>query len=254
MNSLIIAGGGKFGKKAIAFAKKKDYKTILIDNNPHCFCASYATRIFKNFNDFNLEIEKIKPGQIFFLNYDVSVLFDIIFKINPEFIIPVIPIHLMANLIYKFLKLNLLSDTNSTKEFVNNTKSELILNYNLEQGVVYLSYAKIDEICPDNCFGPLNYCPNFKRRKLVTITEYLKNYFKIVDHFIIRKNDKLKVIIIFESYQLTAGLGGIKGIDLLSSLNKLRKNLNELLNQEFKLIIATTCNCHGVINFYKKQT
>ena len=103
MNYLIVAGGGKFGKKAIEFAKKKNYKTILIDKNPHCFCASYATQTFKNLNDFNLGIEKIKPGQFFFFNYDISILLDIVLKNNPEFIIPAIPIHLMANLICNYL-------------------------------------------------------------------------------------------------------------------------------------------------------
>ncbi|MFX1453659.1 MAG: hypothetical protein ACFFCM_22705, partial [Promethearchaeota archaeon] len=74
MNSLIIAGGGKFGKKALDYAIEKSYKTILIDNNPHCFCSSYATQKFTNLNNFNKKIESIKQGQIFFLNYDISIL------------------------------------------------------------------------------------------------------------------------------------------------------------------------------------
>jgi len=35
MNLVIIAGGGKFGKIAIDFVKRKGYIAFLIDNDPY---------------------------------------------------------------------------------------------------------------------------------------------------------------------------------------------------------------------------
>jgi len=255
MSSLIIAGGGKFGKKAIEFGIKNRYKTILIDNDPNCICASYADYKFDNLNDLSSKINEIKPGEVLFLNYDISIISDIFYKINPEYIIPVIPIHLLAYIISNFLQkemnFKLLTDSESTLDFVKNANSELILSHNLEKGIVYLSYAKIDEICPDNCFGPEDYCPNFKREKPITVTRYLKKFFQILNHFRFLKESISKIIIINESIQLIAGLGGLEGIIIRDSLKKLEEHLDIKSNQKFKLIIATTCNCHGVLNFYK---
>ena len=255
MSSLIVAGGGKFGKKALEFGKKNRYKTILIDNDPNCICASSADYKFDKLNNFYSRINEIKPGEIFFLIYDISIISDLLIKINPEYIIPVIPIHLLAYIISNFLKkkvnFELLSDSDSTLDFVNNANSELILSHNSEKGIVYLSYAKVDEICPDNCLGPENFCPNFKRNKPITITEYFKTHFKLNNNFRIVKNGLLRIIIILESYQLTSGLGGLKCNDLLFVLKRLDNELDKLTALRFSLIIGTTCNCHGVINFYK---
>ena len=147
--------------------------------------------------------------------------------------------------------MNLISDSKYTFNFIEEANSDLILSYNLDQGLVYLSYCKIDEICPDNCVGPENYCPNFKREKPITITKYFQNYYQLTNHFRFLEDKSLTVIIVGESYQLMGGLGGLKGEEIYNSLKKLEKLLDTSTNRNYKLIIATTCNCHGVINFYK---
>ncbi|TFG28299.1 MAG: hypothetical protein EU532_05515 [Promethearchaeota archaeon] len=257
MSCLIVAGGGKFGKKALEFGIKNNYKIILIDNDPNCICASDADYKFDNLNDFYSRINDVKAGKIVFLISDVSIITDLFLKLNPEYIIPVIPIHLLAYIISDFLKqkkaLNLISDSKSAFNFIEKANSKLILSYNLDQGVVYLSYCKIDEICPDNCVGPEKYCPNFKREKPVTITKYLQNYYQLTNHFRFIEDKSLTVIIIGESYQLMGGLGGLKGSEIYNSLKKLENILDTFSNRKYTLIIATTCNCHGVINFYKQS-
>ena len=257
MSYLIVAGGGKFGKKALEYAIKNTYKIILIDNDPYCICASYADNKFDILNEFYSKIKDMKAGNFFFLIHDISIINDLFFKINPEYIIPVVPIHLLAYIVSDFLKQkkgwNLISDSKSALSFINKANSDLILSYNLEQGIVYLSYCKIDEICPDDCVGPENYCPNFKREKPITITKYLQNYFHLTNHFRFIEEKPLTVIIVGESYQLMGGLGGLKGIDIYNFLKKLEHILDTTSNQNYKFIIATTCNCHGVINFYKQS-
>lgn len=255
MGTLIIAGGGKFGKKALGFAKKNKYKTILIDKNPTCFCSSYATRKFETLGDFYSKIEEIEAGEVFFLIHDISIIYEFLVKFEPTYFIPVIPIHLSALIINNFLRekinINLTPNEDITIKFVSSTNKELLLTHSLEEGVAYLSYAKIDEVCPDNCFGPENFCPNFNREKPITITKYLQNYFEINNGFRILEQDIIKINLIIESIQLIPGLGGLKGDDLNDIFKKLEEKFDAISTQKFSLIIATACNCHGVINFYK---
>jgi len=254
MCEVIIAGGGKFGLKAIDFIKKNNFKTVLIDSNPNCFAAEFASKKFDNLEDFNLNLKDLKDGEIFFLNKDILIVLDLIEKLNPTYIIPVVPIHLMASFISSFLlrfSINLTPNNNLTKNLLENIDPELLLNQMNEEGVIYLSYAKIDEICPDNCSGPISYCPNFKREKPRTITQYLKSYFRTSNSVNIRKEEISEIIIINESYQLMPGLGGLNGNDIQNILKILRDNMDFLSHQKIDMTIATTCNCHGVINFYK---
>jgi len=165
----------------------------------------------------------------------------------------VVPIHLLAVLIKKQLKpfsLSLESAPSCLKDFLSNANPELILSNDPKKGVIYLSYAKGDEICPENCMGPPGYCPNFNREKPVTITKYLQESFKVSGNFQIHSNQKQTLAIIIESQQLTAGLGGLNGSDLLNVFQQIQEKLPKI-RKEFYVVIATTCNCHGVLNFFK---
>jgi len=251
MNLVIIAGGGRFGLKAVEYIKKYNYPAVLIDNNPNCFAAKFAT---KKFEEFNFNIKDLKDGEIFFLNQDIEVVIDLINKLVPEIIIPVAPIHLMASLLSSFLlkySIRLIPDVDVTKIFSDNINPELLLNHISDLGAVYLSYAKIDELCPDNCSGPITYCPNFKREKPITITDYVKEYLETTNTVKVKNGNISEIVVVNESYQLMPGLGGLKGKDMQDTLNILQENISILSSQKFKISIATTCNCHGVINFYK---
>ncbi len=254
MSDVIIAGGGKFGLKAIDFIKKNNFKTVLIDSDPNCFAAEFASKRFDTLEDFNLHLKDLKDGEIYFLNTNVLIVLDLIEELNPKYIIPVVPVHLMASFITSFLlrsSIILTPNNNLTEDFLEHIDPELLLNQMNEEGVAYLSYAKIDEICPDNCSGPISYCPNFKREKPKTITQYLTSYYGTFNSVNIKKEEISEIIIINESYQLMPGLGGLKGNDIRDILKVLRDNMDFLSHQKFDMVIATTCNCHGVINFYK---
>jgi len=249
---LIIVGGGKFGKKALDYAKKHKYTMILIDIDPDCYCAKYTDKRLENIN--KISIQELSSGQSYFLNHDVEIIYKLLPMLNPEYIIPVVPIHLMATLVISLISENKikLSPNKGCSEHLNSKgNQELILSHDTEQGVVYLSHAKIDEICPDNCAGPLNYCPNFKRDKNITITQYLKDFYDSNEIYSFKKNNNINMIIIIESEQLEAGLGGLKGKDVNIILDEIKNNLDFLFDQKCNIIIATTCNCHGVVNFYK---
>jgi len=248
---LIIVGGGKFGKKALDHAKKHKYTTILIDIDPDCYCAKDTDKTLNDISE--LSIRKLSPGKSYFLNQDIEIIYKLLPVLNPEYIIPVVPVHLMAQLVISLLSENKIktSPNKGLSEHLNSKgNQELIISHNSEQGVVYLSHAKIDEICPDNCAGPLNYCPNFKRDKDITITQYLKDFYYTNEIFKIEKTEIVNITIIIESEQLEVGLGGLKGKEINLLLKELNNNIELLNTQKCTIIVATTCNCHGVVNFY----
>jgi len=255
-NIIIIAGGGKFGEIAVLFARKKNFSAILIDKDSNCYASKFIDEKLdiSNFKDLNVDFFKAK--KIYFLNTDISIILELIEKLNPYYVIPVIPIHLLAEIIKLYFSkryVELISDDTSTENFFVKAEKNIILNYIKEKAVIYLSYAKINEICPDYCSGPLKYCPNFKREKPISISSYLKNYFEAKEVIKIINSDFIKIIILAESYQLMPGLGGLKGKDIKMIIETLNKSINSLLKVRFNCIIATTCNCHGVINFFESN-
>ncbi|MEJ2248460.1 MAG: hypothetical protein P8Y70_03110 [Candidatus Lokiarchaeota archaeon] len=252
-NLLLIAGGGKFGKKAIIYGKKNGFKNILVDNNPNCIPSKLITVKVKKTTDLQDFLAKANKGDLLFLNNDISIIYEILKEISPNLIIPVVPVHLLAKLIELKLQENLIElkvNEIITKKTASEINEEILLYSIPEKGVIYLSYAKEGEICPDNCIGPEKFCPTFKREKPVTITQYLKNYFEIKDIIKIEKKQQ-RIAVVLESKQLKAGLGGLRGKDILKIFESLQNNLDFLTKKTFNLTIATTCNCHGVVNFFK---
>ncbi|MGB9927015.1 MAG: hypothetical protein ACPK85_01265 [Methanosarcina sp.] len=120
-----------------------------------------------------------------------------------------------------------------------------------EQGILFLSYARAGEICPDGCPGPRTHCPTFDRKKPETVTEYVRKLRKTLPGWV------------FESYQMKPGIGGLKGEDFkencLEIFEFLKSNL-EIQNvkelnrsEQFEkkiFFVATTCTCHGVLNLF----
>ncbi len=253
--NLLVVGGGKFGLRAIKFAKKRSYNTILIDKNPNCLAGNFIETKFREFYALLDYFNKHQNREIVFFESDISIINKILYEIEFSWIIPVVPIHLIALIVKNFMisnNIQLLLDNITSKVYSEKIKPDILLTSPVQEGILYLSYAKEDEVCPEDCPGPPDYCPSFKREKPITITEYLKKVFDISDSFNLLKNKK-KLIILLHSYQLMPGLGGLKGQEIYSIYNQLENNLIFLKNNQFNLIVATTCNCHGVINFYKSR-
>ncbi|HII00356.1 TPA: hypothetical protein HA351_01450 [Methanosarcinaceae archaeon] len=116
-----------------------------------------------------------------------------------------------------------------------------------EHGVLFFSYARPGEICPDCCPGSEEYCPNFDREKPKTITEYAGELVPAVQGWV------------FESCQMKPGIGGIRGSDLKMNLLEIVGFVKELQKERAEkgsghapekrvFFVATTCTCHGVLN------
>ena len=69
-NSILIAGGGKFGEKAVQFAKEKEYNTLIIDRDPNCYAAQLADDSTTDFQTLNNMVQQKKNGKILFFKGD----------------------------------------------------------------------------------------------------------------------------------------------------------------------------------------
>jgi hypothetical protein len=117
-----------------------------------------------------------------------------------------------------------------------------------EYGMLFLSYAKEGEICPDGCPGPRDRCPAFGRKKPQTITEYTRELIHTIPGWV------------FESHQMKPGIGGLKGVEFKQNILEIMKfvsSFKEGISREKPekledrvFFIATTCTCHGVLNLF----
>lgn len=207
----------------------------------------------------------------------------------PEYIIPAVPCHAVAYMLADFLKFfNREPGTNKVQEEKSPVKElfirpedsllrsffediaaaiseDVITGRYPEQGMLFFSYAREGETCPDSCPGPRGHCPTFGRKKPETITEYTAKLAGKLPGWI------------FESHQMKPGIGGLKGEELKRNLLEIRafvkriKRIQEISNgnkgkdkskteydsgneakeiKERAFFIATTCTCHGVLNLF----
>ncbi len=254
--TILIVGGGKFGIKAIEYARDKSQAAIIIDNNSQCQAIKQVDKQFNNFDTFKRALREFNKNEIWFIEQNVGIVNELLMLIDISYIIPVIPIHLMVYIISTFFRkhsINFVLERENFDKFVSSCDKNLILSSNFEEGIIYLSHAKNDEICPDNCNGPLNFCPHFKREKKITITRFLRECLKMNDYLEIKEDDEIMIMVILESYQLKPGLGGLLASEVLDVLTILNEKLSIISQKPCKLMIGTTCNCHGVINFLEKK-
>lgn len=197
----------------------------------------------------------------------------------PEFIIPAVPCHATAYMLSDLLKLPPEPGENENPEETSNktqterrpvtelfvrTEDERLMDFfeklavsfpadviagrYPEYGMLFFSYAREGEICPDGCPGPRDRCPTFGRIKPETITEYAGKLHRNLPGWV------------FESHQMKPGIGGLKGREFKQNLleilefvralkeNKSRERFENIEDRTF--FIATTCTCHGVLNLF----
>ncbi len=197
----------------------------------------------------------------------------------PEYVIPAVPCHAVSYMLPYLLKLPLeswehgspeeiLSENQSksrpvTELFIRPEDKRLMAFFNKlaasfpedviagsypDYGMLFFSYAREGEICPDGCPGPRDRCPTFGRKKPETVTEYAERLLRNLPGWV------------FESHQMKPGIGGLKGtelrqnlLEILEFLRKFKDYRNEerfenLENRTF--FVATTCTCHGVLNLF----
>ncbi|AKB12410.1 hypothetical protein SAMN02910340_02136 [Methanosarcina thermophila] len=224
------------------------------------------------------EKEDGKP-EIYFCKMDLKHIPFLLSYGIPEYIIPAVPCHAVAYMLSELLKFPLEPAKNESLEKIEDKSqkgsspvTELIIgpeNKRLmtffeklaasfpadviagrypEHGMLFFSYAREGEICPDGCPGPRDRCPTFGRIKPETITEYAGKLRQSLPGWV------------FESHQMKPGTGGLKGKEFKQNLLEIfefvrafkeNKSGERLENPEDRaFFIATTCTCHGVLNLF----
>ncbi|WP_406657896.1 hypothetical protein V7O62_04890 [Methanolobus sp. ZRKC2] len=271
----LVLGGGKIGNKFVEYAKKHNLPFILVIDID---CEAPASMNADILSDKDNLIEAInslsihKTGyynskwdqetaaygsDIYFYCMDVKDIPSLLVHGIPEYIVPAIPSHAAVDIVVDFLRfdgnrktvqeLSIDEEDNESSELFNNMVSafpeDIVAGKVPEDGTIFFSYARPGKMCPDNCKGQEGYCYTFERVKPKTITSY------------VRERAKRQAGWVFESYQMGPGIGGIRGIDLKENLILIMKHVcclkedsSGLSSEDRYFFIATTCNCHGILN------
>lgn len=304
-NYYLIIGGGKIGTSFLRYARKMKVPFVLVIDKNQDVPASENAKVLGTESELITLLEnktnnslrkKTAEPEIYFYKMDIC---DIPFLLNfgiPEYIIPAVPYHVAAYMLPDLLSFPFKEASEKGRiskngpeilnqpiikelfiepdnfylmtffeKIVRELPENILAGQNPEQGMLFLSYARAGEICPDGCPGPRTHCPTFEREKPQTITVYVRKLTKKLPGWV------------FESYQMKPGIDGLKGADLKQNLLeileflKLYESLNaresgspgesEAYNNfcaEFEgkelskkfFFIATTCTCHGVLNLF----
>ncbi len=239
----IIFGGGKFGAQFIK-TMEDPILSFIIDNDANCLLANeYPKMKIEEAHKIillnNIEI-KSEHGQnkVFFIEGNIKTVYELLKIKTPNYLVPTAPIHVIFEIINIFI-INNFPNINLTpvKPRSSFKRPEEMFIFSFDNPEIYLSYAGWDEICPDNCPSPLDYCPFHKRKKPITISDFLEQQ--------LAKNNYFG----FKSTQIGPGYGGIEGKLIKNQLDKLSNFIEHNSNNlPMEILIGTSCNCHGVLS------
>ncbi len=268
----LVLGGGKIGNDFVQYAKKYNLPFVLVIDIDENAPASGDATVLSSKELFGILEQQAKSSRImdptleadddtilqtgiYFHCMDVKDVPSILKFGIPEYLVPAIPSHALVDMVVDILNphngpklvdtLSINDNDDEMLAFFGGIRSrfpeELVVFSSPEHGAIMLSYARIGEICPDNCMGPAGYCSNFSREKPDTITGYTRSLMPDYMGWV------------FESCQMKPGIGGIRGTDLKDHLLSVMEHVRCVHAEEKALykkgfFIATTCNCHGILN------
>ena len=211
----IIVGGGKYGCEAIDLLSEKGESFIVVDPDVDCLAAKQykLTRY----------IDRSSKGQ-FFVRGDLLLVLNLLEDLEPSFVFPTAPIHISADLANVRFKLE--PWTEGINSVLSRLPQETVLQAG--KGKLVASFNR-DRKCYDRCPMP-EVCPSSGTRKPCSMTELMK--FASPKAFIL------------VSHSMAPGIGALKGCELLELL--------DWVATKNRFMIATTCDCHGVLSAFKK--
>jgi len=213
MKSLWIIGAGKFGIKAATVLKKKypDVEITLVDS---------SDEVLSSIHD--LHCNTVCEDGIMYLAEHLN---DSAF---PDWIIPVIPVHIA----YEWIKKRLPKAYQIHQKKVPEDLAKILPNaINGQNGELYISYA--DFICPDKCPEPIDICTYTGKPRLGILHKMLES--------IKYKNYESVVV---QSIQLSPGIGGYRPEDLFRAFKR-------VLSANSPVLLSTACKCHGVMHAFE---
>ena len=212
MKKIWILGAGKFGQIAVEALdqKNEDADITIIEKNENA-C--------RQLPELNLTV--ICDDAIDFLMENLTT------RDEPDWIIPVIPIHVA----FEWIKARLQADYRLEKLTVPDQLEKVLPNpCRGNNGRLYISHA--DFRCPDDCPQPQNRCTHTGKARPTSLYKKLES---------LDTADFNSVVV--RSRQLSPGVGGYKPLDLFQALDRVRASRKPVL-------LSTACGCHGVIDAF----
>jgi hypothetical protein len=230
---ILVIGGGEVGDKALRFCQKNDYSVLIVDSDSNCQVSSKVDIAEINHNLDRIKQVQTNKSMLFLINRNLDDLPSILQRFNFKYIIPAIPVHVMAKLSYAYLNQKGIEVRPSAK-LIRLIKEEIDSNlihcYKESEGIIVASFMPLNQECASNCAEFMK-CPVTGIEKRKSLHELFKNACSKVG--IPAK--------IFVSEQLEHNLGGIQG-------DSVKELFNFLDSSNEQITIGTSCICHGIIN------
>jgi len=211
----IIIGGGKYGCYAIEYLKEKHRSFVVVDPDPNC----QAIKRFKLQPN-----NKISNNGEFYVTGDLQKAIELIDVLNPEYVFPTAPVHIVADMAK--IKFKLTPWIEAINVIVPKLPPTVILLAG--KGKLIVSYNR-DHECLEKCIMPET-CPTSKLKKPCTMTKLM--HFASPDGFIL------------VSHSMAPGMGALKGTEL--------QEFFKWAEAKDCFVVGTACDCHGVFSAFRK--
>lgn len=214
MKDIWIMGAGRYGKKAVS-AMKKIYPESAITVVDHCRKACEAIS--------EPGLTTVCMDGAIFLNEHLTG------ADAPDWIIPVIPVHLA----YAWIRLRLLPDISILPvEIPESVRRSLPNVFPGKPGEIFVSNASF--VCPENCSEPWDLCTHTRLPRKQSLYQVIAEI-----------SCKGFLSLVLRSEQLAPGIGGIRPDALFKAVETV---------QEFPefILLSTACRCHGVVQAFGK--
>jgi hypothetical protein len=229
---ILCAGGGPFGLKAAGIAKS--YGAVLVvDQDLKCPAARKADIVLDQIHDLDLH----SLGKIQFFAADAAgVLLDLI-DLNqlPDFVIPVVKGHFAARLAFEFLVRNgyqVSPNPDLMAKMIPKLPDILSLQTDENSAVLSVSYMPFQEQCDEMCESPL-ICPITGLKREIPMHEIItKSLSEVTRSF---------AVLVAQNF---GGIGALR----ISDIQGLIRCLSSLKSND-SLCVATSCECHAIVNF-----
>ncbi len=207
-----VAGGGKFGRRAAGLLSRRGMPCRIVENDPRR-CAQLEEDGF--------EVECADA-----VDFLAGLLWA---SSSPCWVIAAVPLHFAFEWSRKSLSPYVGLRRSSPPEALFQLLPHPVRG---PSGDLYASYAGF--LCPADCLEAANCAVTGERRP-----ENL--YRRIARIDLVGVN-----ILVVRSYQLAAGLGGIRSVDLKKAVESIREQTGPFL-------LATSCKCHAVLTYFVKS-
>ncbi len=207
---VLVVGGGRFGERAVRYAREHGARVTLVDRDPACPARALVDAAA-------------------FWPRDALAAFDDVLRLGPDWVVPTLPRHLVAD--WLRVRFGLGPHPQGVDYVSDRLAPALICRAEPAAGMVVASFMA-DGQCPPTCLPPDGHCRLTGQPRPAPLYRLLE--FAVWGGF-----DLARVLV---SQQWVGGLGALRMADVVALVGAVE---NE---KPRTLAVGTACTCHGVLN------